>query len=88
MKSKIKFILFAVAVWMLLLLGMTSNANIPEHNAPYGMVKHHKHVKLSNRIHFFKRQHQNRIFQNFLRWDKQYKGKWSESFAPEGQGLF
>jgi len=84
MKSKIKFILFAVAVWTLLLFGMTCNANIPEHNRPYGAVKHHRHAKIENRIKHLKQQHQNRIFQSFLRWDKRYKGRWSDTFAPKG----
>lgn len=82
MKTKIITLLVIV-----LLTGIPniSTAKIPEGNRPYGMVEHRKNIKLVNRYKYFKRQHQNRIFQSYLRWNKRYKGKWGDSFAPAGQ---
>jgi len=69
---------------LVLMLGvLTSQAGIK--------VRHSKsHVvhKTANKIRYYKRHHQNHIFQRYLQTYHPHKGIFSTTFQPKGQRIF
>lgn len=71
--------------WLIIAMLIAASLSCPAKSRSYGMVKHHRHVSIQNRVKYLKRQHQNRIFQSYLRLPMDGKGKIAQTFAPRGQ---